>query len=403
MKDIDTKAIHGGLKPNEHDSAVSVPIYQTSTFAFPTAEEGAERFAGKSAGPIYTRIGNPTVQALEECVAELEGGRGAIATATGMAAISTALLAVLRQGDHVIGTLPLYGATRNIIEKNLGRFGVTATFVPATDLAALASAVRPQTRMIYVETPCNPTLDLVDLQRASEIARASGIALVVDNTFAGPKLQHPFDFGAQIVLHSMTKSLNGHSDVVAGIVIARDAALLKSLRTTAINFGMTIDPHQAWLVLRGIRTLGMRIDRAQSNAVEIARWFEAQPQIEWVRYPGLRSHPQYELAKRQMSGPGSMISFEIAGGVEAGRVLLNNLRLITLAVSLGGVESLIEHPASMTHAGIPESEQRAQGITPGLIRLSVGCEDLDDLRADLAQALAMVSERRPALRQSSPE
>ena len=401
MKDIDTKAIHGGLRPNEHGSAVSVPIYQTSTFAFPSAEEGGARFAGASAGPIYTRFGNPTVQALEECVAELEGGRGAIATATGMAAISTAFLALLRQGDHVIGTLPLYGATRNIIEKNLGRFGVTSTFVPATDLAALASAVRPQTRLIYVETPCNPTLDLVDLQRVSEIARANGIALVVDNTFAGPKLQHPFDFGAQIVLHSMTKSLNGHSDVVAGIVIARDAALLKSLRATAINFGMTIDPHQAWLVLRGIRTLGMRIDRAQANAIEIARWLEAQPQVEWVRYPGLRSHPQYELAKRQMSGPGSMIAFEIAGGVEAGRVLLNNLRLITLAVSLGGVESLIEHPASMTHAGIPENEQRAEGITPGLIRLSVGCEDLDDLRADLAQALAMVSERQPALRQSS--
>jgi methionine-gamma-lyase len=394
MKDIDTKAIHGGLRSSEHGSAVSVPIYQTSTFAFPTAEEGGARFAGTSAGPIYTRFGNPTVHALEDCVAELEGGRGAIATATGMAAISTVLLALLRQGDHVIGTLPLYGATRNIIENNLGRFGVTSTFVPATDLAALASAVRPQTRIIYVETPCNPTLDLVDLQRVSEIARANGIALVVDNTFAGPKLQHPFDFGAQIVLHSMTKSLNGHSDVVAGIVIARDAALLKSLRATAINFGMTIDPHQAWLVLRGIRTLGMRIDRAQANAIEIARWLEAQPQVEWVRYPGLRSHPQYELAKRQMSGPGSMIAFEIAGGIEAGRVLLNNLRLITLAVSLGGVESLIEHPASMTHAGIPEGEQRAEGITPGLIRLSVGCEDLDDLRADLAQALAMVSERR---------
>src|SRR5581483_7140051 len=390
MTQIDTKAIHGGLRPEEHGSAVSVPIYQTSTFAFPSAEEGGLRFAGKSAGPVYTRFGNPTVQALEECVTELENGRGAIATATGMAAVSTVFLALLRQGDHVVGTLPLYGAARTIVEKSLARFGVTSTFVAANDLDALAAASRPQTKVIYVETPANPTLDLVDLDAVAAIARSHGLTVVVDNTFAGPKLQRPFEFGAHIVLHSMTKSLNGHSDVVAGIVVARDAALLKSVRETAINFGMTIDPHQAWLVLRGIRTLGMRVDRAQANAISLAEWLEAQPQVAWVRYPGLRSHPQYELARRQMSGPGSIIAFEIRGGVEAGRILLNHLRVITLAVSLGGVESLIEHPASMTHAAVPEPEQRAQGITPGLIRFSVGCEDVDDLRADLDQALAAV-------------
>lgn len=395
MSGIDTKAIHGGLKPSDHRSAVSVPIYQTSTFAFPTAEEGAARFAGKSAGPIYTRMGNPTVQALEQCVAELENGCGAVASATGMAAISTVLLALLRQGDHVAGTLPLYGATRRIIEKSLSRFGITSTFVAATDLKALERALRPETRLIFVETPANPTLDLVDLAGAVAIARAAAVPLVVDNTFAGPKLQRPIDLGADIVLHSMTKSLNGHSDVIAGVVVANHQSWMNVLRETAINFGTTIDPHQAWLVLRGIRTLGMRVERAQANAIELAQWLESHPQVAWVRYPGLPSHPQYELAKRQMSGPGSIIAFEILGGADAARVFLNNVRLITLAVSLGGVESLIEHPASMTHVSISEEEQRAEGITPGLIRLAVGCEDLDEIRADLDQALAVASTVSP--------
>jgi len=395
MSGIDTKAIHGGLKPSDHRSAVSVPIYQTSTFAFPTAEEGAARFAGKSAGPIYTRMGNPTVQALEQCVAELENGCGAVASATGMAAISTVLLALLRQGDHVVGTLPLYGATRRIIEKSLSRFGITSTFVAATDLKALERALRPETRLIFVETPANPTLDLVDLAGAVAIARAAAVPLVVDNTFAGPKLQRPIDLGADIVLHSMTKSLNGHSDVIAGVVVANHQSWMNVLRETAINFGTTIDPHQAWLVLRGIRTLGMRVERAQANAIELAQWLESHPQVAWVRYPGLPSHPQYELARRQMSGPGSIIAFEILGGADAARVFLNNVRLITLAVSLGGVESLIEHPASMTHVSISEEEQRAEGITPGLIRLAVGCEDLDEIRADLDQALAVASTVSP--------
>ncbi len=390
MSRIDTKAIHGGLKPEKHRSAVSVPIYQTSTFAFPTAEEGAARFAGKSAGPIYTRFGNPTAQALEECVAELENGRGAVATATGMAAISTVLLTLLHQGDHVVGTLPLYGATRAVMERRLSRFGITSTLVAAADTAALGHAVRPATRLIYIETPANPTLDLADIAAVAAIAREVGIPLVVDNTFAGPALQRPLELGADIVLHSMTKSLNGHSDVIAGAVVAQQQSLLERLRQTAVTFGMTIDPHQAWLVLHGIRTLGMRVERAQSNAIELARWLETSPEVAWVRYPGLPSHPQFELAKRQMSGPGSIIAFELRGGAEAARVFLNNVRLITLAVSLGGVESLIEHPASMTHASIPEEEQRAEGITPGLIRLSVGCEELDDIRADLDQALASV-------------
>ncbi len=392
MRGPHTKAIHGGIDPGAHHGAVSVPIYQSSTFAFPSAEEGAARFAGTSAGPIYTRLGNPTVQALESCVAELEGGWGALATATGMAAVSTVLLALLREGDHVVATHPIYGSSHALLTRFFPRFGVTATFVPATDSAALAAAVRPQTRLILVETPANPTLDLVDLAAAAAAAHSAGIPLVVDNTFAGPHLQRPIEWGADIVLHSMTKSLNGHSDVVAGIIVARERAMLTQLRETASTFGLTMDPHQAWLVLRGIRTLGMRVERAQANALALAQWLEAHDEVVRVRYPGLPSHPQFELAERQMSGPGSVIAFELRGGSEAGRILMNSVRTITLAVSLGSVESLIEHPASMTHKGVSEEEQRRQGITPGLVRLAVGCEDPDDLLADLAQALACVAE-----------
>jgi methionine-gamma-lyase len=388
---LHTKAIHGGLDPLEHRGAVSVPIYQSSTFAFPSAEEGAARFAGTSSGPVYTRIGNPTTQALESCVAELEEGCGAVATATGMAAVSTVFLALLRQGDHVVATHPLYGSSRALLTRFFSRLGVTSTFVAAQDGVALSMAIRPETRLIFVETPANPTLDLVDLASASGASRGAGIPLVVDNTFATPHLQRPIPLGTDIVVHSMTKGLNGHSDVVAGIVVARDPAMLATLRDAAITFGLTMDPHQAWLVLRGIRTLGMRVERAQENAMAIARWLEEHEEVEWVRYPGLPSHPQFELAQRQMSGPGSVIAFELRGGTEAGRILMNSVRTITLAVSLGGVESLIEHPASMTHKGIPEDEQRRQGITAGLVRLSAGCEDLDDLVVDLTQALARVS------------
>lgn len=390
VKGRHSKAIHGGLDPGAHQGAVSVPIFQTSTFAFPSAEEGAARFAGTSPGQIYTRLGNPTIAALEACVAELEGGCGAVATATGMAAVSTVLLALLRQGDHVVGTHPLYGPSRTLLEKHLERFGISSSFVPAMDSAALRAALRPNTRLVFVETPANPTLDLVDLKAAAAIAHEVGAPLVVDNTFAGPHLQRPIEHGTDVVLHSMTKSLNGHSDVVAGIVVTREQELLAAIRETARSFGATMDPHQAWLVLRGIRSLGMRVERAQENARALAPWLERHPAVAWVRYPGLPSHPQHELAGRQMDGPGSVIAFELRGGVEAGRKLMNALRLIVLAVSLGGIESLIEHPASMTHSKVPTDEQVRQGITPGLVRLAVGCEDVDDLQADLEQAFAAV-------------
>jgi methionine-gamma-lyase len=394
-----SRAIHGGNDPSAHQGAVSVPIYQTSTFAFPTAEEGAARFAGGSHGPIYTRLGNPTVAALETCVAGLEGGCGAVGTATGMGAVGAVMLGLLRQGGHVVGTHPLYGPSRVMVERHLARFGVEATFVAANDDDALGAAMRKNTRMVYVETPANPTLDLVDLSAAASAAHASGALLVVDNTFAGPYLQRPLELGADVVLHSATKSLNGHADVVAGLVVARDAAVLATVREAAITFGMTMDPHQAWLVLRGVRTLPLRMEQAQSNARRLAEWLAARAEVAWVRYPGLPSHPQYELGRRQMDGPGAVVAFEMAGGFEAGRRLMNSMRLITLAVSLGGVESLVEHPASMTHKGVPEEEQRRQGITAGLVRLAVGCEDVEDLVADLEQAFATVGEAAASARQ----
>lgn len=386
-----TKAIHAGFHPLEHRGAVSIPIYQSSTFAFPSAEEGAARFEGSSPGLIYTRLGNPTTAALEECVAALEGGAGAVATAAGMAAVATAILALMDGGQHVVGTHPVYGPSRGLLEKHLSRFGVASTFVSAADPAAMRAAMRPQTRVVYVETPANPTLDLVDLEQAAAIAHAGGAYLVVDSTFASPHLQRPLEHGADVVLHSMTKYLNGHSDVVAGILVARDKGVLARLRDVVQAFGFNLDPHQAWLVLRGVRTLGLRVERAQANAQIIAPWLERHPAVKWVRYPGLPSHPQYELARRQMTGPGAMIAFELHGGVDAGRRLMNAVRLITLAVSLGGVDSLIEHPASMTHRAVPEEEQRRQGITAGLVRLAVGCEDVEDLVADLEQALASVA------------
>ena len=398
-KGRNSKAIHAGFDPAAFNGAVSVPIFQSSTFAFPSVDEGAARFGGTSPGPIYTRLGNPTINALETCVAELEGGCGAVAASTGMGAVSMVLLALLSKGDHMVGTHPVYGPTRGLLEKQFSRLGVEATFVAAADTAGLAAAVRPQTKVVLVETPANPTLDLVDLRAAADAAHSVGALLVVDNTFAGPHLQRPLEHGADVVLHSMTKSLNGHSDVVAGIVVAREPKVLQRLKETAVSFGMTMDPHQAWLVLRGIRTLGMRVERAQANARELAVWLEGHPAVAWTRYPGLPSHPQHELAQRQMDGPGSMIAFELKGGFEAGRRLLDHVHLITLAVSLGGIESLIEHPASMTHRGVPPEEQRRQGITEGLVRLAVGCEDLEDLMADLKEAFEAIEE--PALEGSA--
>lgn len=386
---IDSQLVHAGAHHDAFGSA-TVPIYQTSTFAFDSAQNGADRFAGAAEGYIYTRLGNPTINALERCVAQLENGAGGVATASGMGAVSSVYMALLGQGAHVVGTAGVYGPSRMLIEKHFSRFGVDSTYVDSTNLDNIGRAMRPGTKMVYVESPSNPAMQVTDLAGAAEIAHAHGAMLVVDNTFASPYLQKPLDFGADIVLHSVTKFLNGHADVVGGIIVAKDPTVHKSLKAMMIALGCNMDPHQAYLVLRGIKTLGVRMERAQVNAMTIARWLEAHPKVEWVRYVGLESHPQHDLARRQMKGFGAMISFGLKGGLDAGRTVMDHVKLATLAVSLGGVESLIEHPASMTHAGVTKEHRLEAGITDGLVRYSVGIEDVDDLIADLAHAMAHI-------------
>jgi methionine-gamma-lyase len=363
------------------------PIYQTSTFEFESAEDGADRFAGRSDGFIYTRLGNPTIRALERCMADLEEGAGAVATSSGMAAVTTAYLTLLGSGGHVVSTASVYGPSRTLLEKHLVRFGVTASFVDTSDPDLVRAAIRPETRLLYVETPSNPLMQVTDLRAISALARERGISFVVDSTFASPFLQKPLALGADVALHSVTKFLNGHADVVGGILVAREATVARRLRETMIVTGCNMDPHQAFLVHRGIKTLSLRMGRSQANALEIAKWLENRDDVRWVRYPGLPSHPQHALAMRQMSGAGGVLSFELMGGFEAGKRLMDRVKLALLAVSLGGVESLIEHPASMTHAGVPKDEREAAGITDGLVRYSAGIEDVGDLIADLRQAL----------------
>ena len=386
---MDTKVIHAGAHADAYGSA-TVPIYQTSTFAFDNAQQGADRFAGTAGGFIYTRLGNPTINALERQIAELEGGYAGLAMSSGMGAVSTVYMALLDQGAHMVGSATVYGPSRLLAEKHLSRFGVESTWVDTTDLDNLRKAIRPNTKLVYTETVANPTMDVTDIRAMADIAHEHNALLVVDNTFCSPYLHRPIEFGADVVLHSVTKFLNGHADVVGGVVVAKTEALFRQLRPMMTTLGCNMDPHQAYLVIRGIKTLGLRIERAQANALKIAQWLESQPQVEWVRYVGLPSHPQHELAKRQMSGFGAMIAFEVKGGLEAGRAVMDNLRIATLAVSLGGVESLVEHPASMTHAGVPREHRVEAGITDGLVRYSVGIEDVNDLIADLAQAFARI-------------
>lgn len=386
---FDTLLIHGGVEPDPKGSA-TVPIYQTSTFAFENAEEGARRFSGESDGYIYTRLGNPTISALERQVAILENGYGSIATSSGMGAVSSVYMAFLKAGDHIVSTDAVYGPTRSLMETYFKQFGVESTYIDTSKLENIEAAIKPNTRMLYLESPTNPTMVITDLKAASELAHKHGLVVVVDNTFCSPYIQRPLDLGADVVIHSMTKFLNGHADIVAGIIITKTEELYKTIQPAMVNIGCNMDPHQAFMVLRGIKTLSLRVERAQQNAQKVAEYLEKHPKIEWVKYPGLKSHPQFELAKKQMKGPGAMISFELKGGIEAGKILMNNVRLAMLAVSLGGVETLIQHPASMTHSKLSPEARLKANITDGLVRFSVGIEDVEDIIADLDQALAKI-------------
>ena len=386
---FNSKLIHAGSFHDVLGSAVT-PIYQTSTFSFESADHGAACFAGESDGYIYTRLGNPNIKELEKAVAELENGFGGIATSSGMAAVNVVYLGLLAAGDHMVSHNAVYGPSRGIMESLYPKFKVESTYVDATDVNNVIDAIRPNTKVLYIETPANPTIGITDIKAMAKIAKEHNLKLVVDNTFCSPYLQKPLDLGADIVLHSMTKFINGHADIVAGMVITKTEADYKLLKPIMMSIGCNMDPHQAWLTRRGLKTLAIRIDRAQENAIKVADYLESHPKVEWVLYPGLQSHPQYELGLEQMDGPGAMISFEVKGGLKGGKTVMDSVKMALLAVSLGGIETLIQHPASMTHSKLSDEKQLEGGITKGLIRLAIGIEDVEDIIADLDQALAQI-------------
>lgn len=392
MKDIELKShysevIHGGQQPDPLYGGVSVPIYQSSTFSFKDAEQGAARFAGTESGYIYTRIGNPTINALENSIAYLERGYGGLATSSGMSALTTILMALLDKDAHMIGTDAVYGPSRMVVQNLFSKFGVAYDFVDTSNLKNIEAALRTNTKLLFVETPANPTLSLTDITACAELAGKYGITFIVDNTFASPVLQKPLELGADIVYHSVTKFINGHSDVVGGIIIPKEEAMFTILQKSLQQMGGNMDPHQAWLVLRGVKTLALRVEKSQATALKLAEFLQKHPRVAWVNYPGLETHKQHELAKKQMKGFGAMITFGVKGGFTAGKKMINSVKIAALAVSLGGVESLIQHPASMTHAKVPAEAKLRAGITDDLIRLAVGCEGFEDLRDDMDQAL----------------
>ncbi len=376
-----TDCIHAGNEPDSATGAVAVPIYQTSTYV--------QEALGKHKGYEYARTQNPTRHALEENLTVLEGGAGARAFASGMAAI-TAISTFLKAGEHAVCSNMTYGGTFRYFTKILARYGVDFSFVDTSDEGAVRSALRPNTKMLHLESPTNPTMRLCDIARLSDLAHERGALVVVDNTFCSPYLQKPLSLGADIVMHSTTKFLNGHSDSVGGIAIAKASEHVEWLSFVQNSSGAILSPFDSWLVLRGIKTLVVRMERHESNGRAVARWLSEQKAIRKVNYPGLPDHPEHDLARRQMTGFGAMMSFDL-GSFERASAFLARVRLCALAESLGGVETLISHPASMTHGAIPESERNRLGVTPGLVRISVGIEDVEDLIADLAQALGAIA------------
>lgn len=385
-----TLTIHGGKRPDEHGALVA-PLYQTATFSFTNTEQGSARFAGDEPGYVYSRLGNPTTDELERRVAALEGYPCAAATATGMGAVSAAMLAFLKHGDHVLISDAVYGCSYALFSQLFTRFGIDVDFVDMADPDATRAAMRPATRLVFVESPANPHLKVIDISVVSAIAHQAGARVIVDNTFMTPLLQQPVKQGADLVIHSATKYLNGHGDVVAGIICgnADDIALIKS--TTLKDMGATMSPHDAWLILRGLKTLDVRMQRHCLNAEEVARYLQQHPQIAAVHFPGFADHPAQRLMGSQMHGPGAVIAFELKGTLNDARAVLDKLQLITIAVSLGDAETLIQHPASMTHSAYPPEARLQAGITDTLIRLSVGLEAVKDIIADLDQALSYVA------------
>ncbi|HEY7816808.1 MAG TPA: PLP-dependent aspartate aminotransferase family protein [Vicinamibacteria bacterium] len=376
-----TKQIHAGVEPDPTTGSILTPIYQTTTYV----QESVDRYLSK--GYSYSRSGNPTVRALEKKLTELEGGADTACFATGMAAIQAVLLTLLNAGDHAVVSDVAYGGTYRICTKIFSRFGVDFTFADTSRPEDVGKSLRPNTRLILTETPANPTLKLTDIAAISEIARGRGIPHAVDNTFLTPYYQRPLELGADLSVHSTTKYLDGHNATVGGSVTSRSADVAEKIRFVQNASGIILSPQVAWLTLQGVKTLSLRMDAQSENALAIAKFLESHPKVDRVSYPGLPSHPQHDLAKRQASGFGAMVWFEVKGGVASGKRIMDSLRLWSLAENLGSVESLVTHPVTMTHADVEEAERKRVGITDGLVRLSVGLEDGADLIDDLKQAL----------------
>ncbi|AIY65919.1 methionine gamma-lyase [Pseudoalteromonas piratica] len=382
--------IHGGKTHDHAHGPLSTPIYQSSTFVFDNAEQGAARFAGEEAGYIYSRLGNPTTRELELKIAALEEMEDGAATATGMGAVSASVLSFLESGDHLIASKAVYGCTFALFSHMLPKFGIEVTFVDMEDHSAVQEALKPNTKMIFAETPINPNLVVIDLAFIGDLAKKHNLISVIDNTFMTPLLQKPKHFGIDIVLHSATKYLNGHGDVVAGLVCGSKEHIETIKLTVLKDIGATISPHDAWLIIRGMKTLSVRMERHCSNAQKVAEFLAQHEKIEQVYYPGLKSHPGNKFIGTQMKAAGGVIAFELKGTLEMGAQFINATKLCTLAVSLGDAETLIQHPASMTHSPYSPEERLAAGISDGLVRISVGLEEADDIIEDLAQALNQI-------------
>jgi len=396
MKDkklgFSTRQIHGGKRAEDVYGSHKIPIYRTSNFDFPSAKAGAERFEGIDDGYIYSRLGNPIFDHLSSVIADLENGYPGRVFASGMGAINSVVLGLLGSGDHMITSDTLYGCTDSLFRNHLPRFGIESDFVDTRSSKNIRKAVKDNTKMIYIETPANPTLNITDIKETAKISKESNSILVVDNTLPTPYLQNPIDLGADVVVHSMTKDVGGHSDFVGGASVyskefSENKEYMKKVKRASDDFGATFNPEDAFLALRGLETLSIRMDRKCENAQAIAEFLEKHKKIEKVYYPGLKSFPQYELARKQMRKPGEMIWFIMKDGYEAGEKLMNSVELCSLAVSLGSTATLIEHPASMTHRIIPKEEREKVGIVDGGVRLAVGLEDKSDIIEDLKQAL----------------
>lgn len=377
-KGIGTMSIHTGNHKNPF-GALAVPIYQTSTFVFDSAEQGGKRFALEEEGYIYSRLGNPTTAVFEEKIAALEGGEAAVATSSGIGAITSTLWTLLKAGDHVIADKTLYGCTFAYLNHGVAKFGVEVDFIDTSDLELVRKTMKSNTRVVYLETPANPNMKVVDIKAVAEIAHTNPNTLVVvDNTFATPFCQRPLELGCDVVVHSVTKYLNGHGDVIAGVVISKKE-IIDQVRLVGVKdmTGSVLGPTEAFYIIRGMKTFELRMRRHCENAMKVAEYLEAHDKIEKVYYPGLKSHNGYEVASKQMDAFGGILAFELKGGFEAGKTLLNNVKMAALAVSLGDAETLIQHPASMTHSPYTKEERLAAGITDGLVRLSVGLENID--------------------------